>query len=438
MLGGASAPFFFVQTFLRQGHRSRRSETGRKKPPFWEGGFLIGRDFRAANIPSIPTEGVLVNAVTPIKSARVAPNYLIQAISVIVQSSIPTKEIHFSEDSEIHTETPMGYQPLEPKYTVTRADIETLMEFAAEGKYDHKARIAEKGHYDESLTCHNRRLRCNFYRAQGKLSASIRTLPSVIPNYDELKGPEHLRRLVDRSTAGLVLITGPVGVGKSTTSAALIEHLNQTRGGHILTLEDPVEYLYTPKLARISQRSVGENCDVPTFTDGLIAAKRQNASVIQVGELRDRETVRTALQAAESGSLVFASTHAASAGDTIETLMSYFDAVEHEHIRNVLARTIRAICSQRLVASTDKKNYVLAYEYVARSPAIVKMIRDNAISQLRRAVEDQGGSDGTTSLNYSLKALVDSNTISTDEAMRKSHNKEGLASLLNIPQDDYV
>ena len=379
-----------------------------------------------------------MNHVAAMPARRSAPNYLITAVSTLVQSPVPTKEIQLSEGGPIYFDSPAGYKPLNPDQAISGDDILALMQFAAEGRYNPTDRIARNGHYDESLTCHDRRLRCNFYKERSRLAASIRTLPTAIPHYDQLKGPEHLLRLVDRSASGLVLITGPVGVGKSTTIAALIEHLNQSRSGHILTLEDPIEYEYAPKMARISQRSVGEGCDVPTFTQGLLAAKRQNASVIQIGELRDVETVRTALQAAEAGALVFASTHAASAGDTIETLMSYFDANEHEHIRHVLARTLRAICSQRLVSTADRKNYVLAYEYLARSPAIVKMIRDNAFSQVRRAVEDQSGSDGTTSLNHSLKALVDGGQITQQEAMLKAYNKEGLAEKLGIAEDEYV
>ncbi len=245
-----------------------------------------------------------------------------------------------------------------------------------------------------------------------------------------------LTHVVDRYTSGLILVTGPMGSGKSSTLAALLSHINRNRSCHILTLEDPIEYVLKSDRSRISQRQIG--IDVASFADGLLGAKRQHADVILVGELRDTATVKTALQAAEAGSLVFASTHSDNAAGTIEALFSYFRPEELEQVRATLASTLRAILSQKLLSSVDRKRFVLAYEYLPRNPALVRSLRDNKLDMIRALMRDGSGqSDGTTSLNANLKSLVDGRLIDMADAVNAAYEKGQLAEYFGLAAEVY-
>lgn len=355
------------------------------------------------------------------------------AIANLIKSNKFIKEFKLDEDDVIYYDSPKGYQSFQDKQTLSRAEILDFMLIAANNRYDPKERLTKQGHYDESVDCHDRRLRCNFFRQQGKLAASIRCLPKEPPAYDTLGASDNLKRMVERSSGGLVLITGQIGQGKSTTIASLIEHLNVERGGHILTLEDPIEYIFTPKKARISQRSVGPYGDVNSFHEGLLAAKRQNATVLLIGEMRDAETVKIALQAAESGALVFASTHSQSIQDTVDTLLSYFNAEERPHILKSLARTLNAISCQQLLPTKTEDAFVLAFEYLAQSPALKKALSDgaynnvNMANEVARQMQAEGTQDGTMRLNTCLHNLLKADTISIKTAMLRSYDKEDLA-----------
>lgn len=366
------------------------------------------------------------------------------AIANLVRANKFIKEFKLDEGSIIFYDSPKGYQSYEDHKALTREEVIDFMEIAANGKYDPAKRLAEHGHYDESVDCHDRRLRCNFFRQQGKISASIRCLPKEPPAYDSLGASENLKRMVERSSGGLVLITGQIGQGKSTTIASLIEHLNVERGGHILTLEDPIEYIFTPKKARISQRSVGPYGDVKSFHEGLLAAKRQAATVLLIGELRDAETVKIALQAAEAGALVFASTHSQSIQDTVDTLLSYFTAEERPHILKSLARTLNAISCQQLLPTKHEDAFVLAYEYLAQSPALKKALSDGAYNNANMALEvgrqmqTEGTQDGTMRLNTCLLNLVRQDIITVRTAMLRSYDKEQLAQCIGAAADHYL
>ncbi len=332
--------------------------------------------------------------------------------------------------------SPEGYRILNQARVVGDEDIHQLMHFAADGRYDPLRRMEEAKQYDEALTCLDHRLRCNFYKESGRLAASIRCLPSSPWAYESLGGPMQLTHVVDRYTSGLILVTGPMGSGKSSTLAALLSHINRNRSCHILTLEDPIEYVLKSDRSRISQRQIG--IDVASFADGLLGAKRQHADVILVGELRDSATVKTALQAAEAGSLVFASTHSDNAAGTIEALFSYFRPEELEQVRATLASTLRAILSQKLLSSVDRKRFVLAYEYLPRNPALVRSLRDNKLDMIRALMRDGSGqSDGTTSLNANLRSLVDGRLIDMADAVNAAYEKGQLAEYFGLAAEVY-
>ena len=349
---------------------------------------------------------------------------------------MPIKEIHIVSGEPLHYRSPEGYRPLDESRRVEDADIHQLMAFAADERYDPQRRMTDAKQYDEALTCLDHRLRCNFYKERGRLATSIRCLPSKPWPYESLGGPMQLASVVDRYTSGLVLVTGPMGSGKSTTLAALLAHINRTRSCHILTLEDPIEYVLASDKSRISQRQVG--IDVASFADGLLGAKRQHADVILVGELRDVATVKTALQAAEAGSLVFASTHSDNAAGTVEALFSYFRPEELDQVRATLASTLRAILSQKLLSSVDRKRFVLAYEYLPRNPALVRSLRDNKLDMIRALMRDGSGqADGTTSLNANLKSLVDGKEIEMADAVNAAYEKGQLAEYFGLAAEVY-
>lgn len=367
---------------------------------------------------------------------RAHPGYIAEALKTLIETHVPIKEIHIVSGEPLHYRSPEGYRPLNESRRVEDADIHQLMAFAADERYDPHRRMTDSKQYDEALTCLDHRLRCNFYKERGRLAASIRCLPSKPWPYESLGGPMQLASVVDRYTSGLVLVTGPMGSGKSTTLAALLGHINRTRSCHILTLEDPIEYVLASDKSRISQRQVG--IDVASFPDGLLGAKRQHADVILVGELRDVATVKTALQAAEAGSLVFASTHSDNAAGTVEALFSYFRPEELDQVRATLASTLRAILSQKLLSSVDRKRFVLAYEYLPRNPALVRSLRDNKLDMIRALMRDGSGqADGTTSLNANLKSLVDGKQIEMADAVNAAYEKGQLAEYFGLAAEVY-
>lgn len=227
-----------------------------------------------------------------------------------------------------------------------------------------------------------------------------------------------------------------MGSGKSSTLAALLSRINRTRSCHILTLEDPIEYVLKSEQSRVSQRQVG--IDVASFADGLLGAKRQHADVILVGELRDTATVKTALQAAEAGSLVFASTRSDNAAGTIEALCSYFRPEELDQVRATLASTLRAVLSQKLLSSADRKRFVLAYEYLPRNPALVRSLRDNKLDMIRSLMRDGAGqTDGTTSLNANLKSLVNAGIVGVVDAVNAAYERGQLAEYFGMAAEVY-
>ena len=380
-----------------------------------------------------------MNDSTPVAAARAArqqPGYVAEALKALIQTQVPVKEIHIASGEPLNYRSPEGYRILNEARVVGDEDIHQLMHFAADGRYDPLRRMQEAKQYDEALTCLDHRLRCNFYKESGRLAASIRCLPSSPWAYESLGGPMQLTHVVDRYTSGLILVTGPMGSGKSSTLAALLSHINRNRSCHILTLEDPIEYVLKSDRSRISQRQIG--IDVASFADGLLGAKRQHADVILVGELRDTATVKTALQAAEAGSLVFASTHSDNAAGTIEALFSYFRPEELEQVRATLASTLRAILSQKLLSSVDRKRFVLAYEYLPRNPALVRSLRDNKLDMIRALMRDGSGqSDGTTSLNANLRSLVDGNLINMVDAVNAAYEKGQLAEYFGMAAEVY-
>lgn len=246
------------------------------------------------------------------------------------------------------------------------------------------------------------RFRVNVYRQRGSISIAVRMIPQVVPSFESLKLPDVLLKLV-KKPQGLFLVTGPTGSGKSTTLASLIDYINKTNRKHIVTLEDPIEYLHRHEQSIINQREIG--LDTMSFANGLRAALRQDPDIILVGEMRDPETIRTAITAAETGHLVFATLHTADAPQTIDRIIDVFPAGQQGQIRIQLASVLLAILSQRLLPVRSGKGRVCATELLLNSPAVGNLIRSEKVYQIK-SVMQTGAQTGMHTLEMSLRELV--------------------------------
>ena len=273
------------------------------------------------------------------------------------------------------------------------------------------------GELDLALTLCGVRCRLNLFRQQGVYSAAIRLLNDHIPELEDLGLPAVVQEFAGYSQ-GLVLVTGETGSGKSTTLAALLNRINHTKRLHILTLEDPVEYIYTPDQCLINQREIGR--DTLSFSAGLRAALREDPDVILVGEMRDLDTIQTALTAAETGHLVFGTAHTNSAADSIDRIVDVFPAERQQQIRLQLSMTLKAVLSQQLLPRAKQEGRVLACEVMKTDDAIRNLIREGKTPQIQNAIQTSGAI-GNILMDRALQALYRSGTISQEtmnEAMR--------------------
>lgn len=262
------------------------------------------------------------------------------------------------------------------------------------------------------------RQRVNVFHQEGKLACSIRLLNSIIPSLDSLGMPSVLLELA-KKRKGLVLVTGPTGAGKSTTLAAMIQHINEHRACHIITIEDPIEYRYTQNKATIHQREVGR--DVKSFDYALRSALREDPDVILIGEMRDYETIMLALTAAETGHLVFGTLHTSSAAQTVDRIVDVCPVESKEQVRSQLANMIQGVVSQTLVPTQDFKSRCAAVEIMLGTDAIKNLIRTNKIAQMETTI--QGASQlGMQTLIDSLAKLYRSGKISYQTALEYSNN----------------
>jgi twitching motility protein PilT len=264
------------------------------------------------------------------------------------------------------------------------------------------------------------RFRVNAFVQNRGAAAVFRTIPSKVLTLEQLNAPAIFKEIADQPR-GIVLVTGPTGSGKSTTLAAMIDHKNDTEYGHILTVEDPIEFVHESKKCLVNQREVGPH--TLSFNNALRSALREDPDVILVGELRDLETIRLALTAAETGHLVFGTLHTSSAAKTIDRVVDVFPAAEKDMVRSMLSESIRAIISQTLLKTTDGSGRVAAHEIMIGTPAIRNLIRENKIAQMYSAIQT-GQSVGMQTLDQNLQQLVQRNVVTRDEARGKAANKD--------------
>jgi twitching motility protein PilT len=267
----------------------------------------------------------------------------------------------------------------------------------------------EKGELDFSYSVPGiSRFRVNAYRQRTSVAIAIRIIPSRVPSLEELSLPPILNSLVDKPQ-GLILVTGPTGSGKSTTLASMIDYMNRTMKKHIITLEDPIEYLHRHNQCMIDQREVG--FDTKSFATGLRASLRQDPDVILVGELRDLETIQTAITAAETGHLVLGTLHTTSAPSTIDRIIDVFPGPQQAQIRIQLASVLVSIISQRLFPSLDRQSRKVATEILVNTPAVANLIRNEKIHQIQNVMQTSRAL-GMHTLEMSIRQLIQNSEIS--------------------------
>ena len=306
---------------------------------------------------------------------------------------------------------PLQSPPLDPEQT-----RQALYELLTDAQ---RVAFAERQDLDFALEIPGlARFRANYFEQRRGVAAVFRVISSKIPTLDELGTPRVLKDLALRER-GLVLVTGPTGSGKSSTLAAMIDHVNETCQKHIITIEDPIEFVHQPKKCLINQREVGAHTG--SFSAALRGALREDPDVMLVGELRDLETTALAITAAETGHLVFGTLHTNSAPKTIDRLIDVFPPGQQAQVRTMLSESLEGVVAQTLIPTADKKGRVAAFEILVGVHALRNLIREDKTSQIQSVIQ-VGAAQGMMTLDQSLKELVISGKITRDAALMRSTN----------------
>jgi twitching motility protein PilT len=269
------------------------------------------------------------------------------------------------------------------------------------------------------------RFRVNVMRQLNGMGAVFRAIPSKALTMDELKLPESVRNLA-RAQSGLILVTGKTGSGKSTTLAAIIDDINRREKGHILTIEDPIEFVHQRRNCLVSQREIGVHA--PDFASALQSALREDPDVILVGEMRDLETIGIAVTAAEMGILVMGTLHTNGAAQTVDRVINVFPSDKQSHVRTMLSTSLRGVVSQQLLQNADKSGRVAALEILVNTSAVANLIRQGKLDQLENTMQS-GAQFGMRTMDSSIQALFDQKIISGREAFKKAINKSRFESV---------
>ncbi len=306
---------------------------------------------------------------------------------------------------------------------LTPEDSAALVESAMSKKEFHA--FQDKLELDFAYKIGNVRFRTNAYYHMGTMALAMRYNRNDILEFTKLNLPPVVQS-ISENERGLILVTGITGSGKSTTLAAMVRHIGRSRKCHIVTVEDPIEYVYEDEGSIISQREVGH--DTHSFLEALKRALRQDPDVMLIGEMRDSETIRAAISAAETGHLVFSTLHTVEAQTTIDRVISFFDGPEQDQVRQQLAANIVAVISQRLLPRFDKPGIIPCLEIMLGTSTVKKLILENKVSQLRQAIQNREG--GMQTFNQHLLELVGRKLISRDTALANSDNPAALRRMM--------
>ncbi len=318
----------------------------------------------------------------------------------------------------------MDYPPLAPD------DVENLL-FPMLSN-EQRRRLEQEWELDFSYGIEGlSRFRVNFYKDKGNYAAAFRTITSKVPTFDQLGLPEIVRTTAEKPR-GLILVTGPTGSGKSTTLAAMIDYINSTRAEHILTIEDPIEFVHTSKTSIVHQRELG--MDTRSFANALKSALREDPDIILVGEMRDHETIALALTAAETGHLVFGTLHTSSASQTVDRIIDVFPEGQQQQIRVQLANSLQAVFAQTLLPKIQpdgtKKGRVMAQEIMLVTPAIANLIRESKAAQIYSTIQMNQGM-GMQTLEMALANLYKQKLVTLEDALSKTSRPEELKRMIN-------
>jgi twitching motility protein PilT len=275
------------------------------------------------------------------------------------------------------------------------------------------------------------RFRVNAFRHLNGIGAIFRAIPSTAKSLDDLKMPPVIHQLC-RHTQGMILVTGKTGSGKSTTLAAMIDEMNTRMKGHILTIEDPIEFVHKAKGCLISQREIGVHS--PNFAEALNSALREDPDVILVGEMRDLETISIAVTAAEMGILVMGTLHTNGAAQTVDRIINSFPADKQAHIRTMISTSLRGVVSQQLLPTIHKPGRAAALEIMINTPAVANLIRQGKLDQLETAIQSGGGA-GMKSMDSALMDLVEKGWVSSQEAYLQASNKQKFEQVKDMDMD---
>ncbi len=335
-----------------------------------------------------------------------------------------------ASDLHVQVDTPpifrvhglLSFSDLEP---VSDEDIESYVYSIMNA--EQKRRFEEFQHIDLSYAVPGvSRFRVNVYRQRGNIGTAMRVIPFETPTIEQWGLPPVIRDLASKPH-GLVVVTGPAGSGKSTTLAAVVDYINNARKGHVITIEEPIEFLYQNKSCLINQREVG--LDTDSFSSALRDALREDPDVIMVGEMRDLDTISNAITAAETGHLVFATLHTNSAAQTVDRMIDVFPPHQQSQIRAQLAATLQGVVAQQLVRKKDGTGRVAAFEIMLANPAIRNLIKDSKTNQIETVIQTSA-QEGMKLLRDSLKDLCRQNVITEEEALTKVSDPRAFKEML--------
>ncbi len=317
--------------------------------------------------------------------------------------------------------TPIPYEPLTRE--MSEMLLFEMMDPPTRAKYDQNKDVDFSYEVPDVV-----RVRCNIYEQTRGPAGAFRILPSQILSLEQLGLPTHLANLT-QMPRGLIVVTGPPGTGKSSTLAALLDHINRTQKKHILTIEDPIEYRHSNRLCLITQREIGRN--TPSFSKALHGALREDPDVIMVGEMRDTETMSLAMTAAATGQLVFTTLHTMSATQTVDRILDSFEGERQAQARLMLSESLKGVLAQRLVRRKDGRGRALALEVLIGTSAVAALIRERKTFQLQSVIQT-GRKEGMQTMDEAVLALVKDGAVTPEDAIAHLSSRDLLPSLERV------